>query len=107
MGHLRRGRNHAMSRDHETGRPPIIEPEIIPPDRRDGRSTYRSRTWIADGARGSQRIYVAKLGPFGAISAALFALLLGAFLIGTLAIGAIVAFAMIAGLLRRLARPQR
>ncbi len=105
-----------MSRDHETARPPIIEPEIIPPDRRDGRSTYRSRTWIADGVRGSQRVYVAKLGPFGAIllalmigavSAALFALLLGAFLIGTLAIGAIVAFAMMAGLLRRFARPQR
>jgi hypothetical protein len=105
-----------MSRDHGTTGRPIIEPEIIPPDRRDRQSPSRSRIWIADGVRGSHRVYVARLGPFGAIllalaigvvSAALLALLLGAFLIGTLAIGAIAAFAMIAALLRSLARPQR
>jgi hypothetical protein len=105
-----------MSRDHGTAGRPIIEPEIIPPDRREQQSRSRSRIWIADDLHGSHRVYVARLGPFGAIllalgigaaSAALFALLLGAFLLGTLALAGVVAFAMLAALLRRLGRLPR
>jgi hypothetical protein len=105
-----------MSSDHGTAGRSISEPEIIPPDRRDRQSPSRSRIWIADDVRGSHRVYVTRLGPFGAIllalaigaaSAALFALLLGAFLIGTLALAGIVAFAMLAAWLRGLGRPQR
>jgi hypothetical protein len=60
---------------------PRYEPEIIPPDRGGRRSDWGGMPWRSGGyyqARGTQRLYVTRLGPFG------FALLM-------LAIGAIAA----------------
>jgi hypothetical protein len=41
---------------------PRSEPEIIPP----GKQPY-SGVWVSQAARGSHRIYVTRLGPFGII----------------------------------------
>ncbi len=74
--------------DDDRGRPerPRVEPEIIPPDHT-GRGANWSRSPWRGGAygdaRGTQRIFVARLGPFG------IALLM-------LAVAAIVAIVLIA-----------
>jgi len=66
---------------------PRSEPEIIPPDRA-GRDTHRARVFVD--ARGTERVYVARLHPLGFIlvvlisavlAAVMIALLLGALLI--------------------------
>lgn len=65
---------------------PRVEPEIIPPGER--QSDWRNAPWRGDAyseARGTQRIYVTRIGPFG------MALLM-------LAIAAIVAFVIVAAL---------
>jgi hypothetical protein len=75
-----------MADDRDQPERPRVEPEIIPPDRGGRQSDWRQSPWRSSGftqARGTNRIYVARLGPFG------FALLM-------LAIAAIVAFIMIA-----------
>ncbi|HTV37802.1 MAG TPA: hypothetical protein VMF12_15325 [Xanthobacteraceae bacterium] len=77
-----------MTNDHERPERPRVEPEIIPPDR-GGRGGDWSRPPWRGGpfgdTRGTQRIFVARLGPFGV------ALLV-------LAIAAIVAIILIAAL---------
>ena len=79
---------------------PQAEPEIYPP----GTTIPRERIWTSTGARGTQRIYVARVGPFGltllalatgALSMLALFLLVGAALIflavgGVLAVGAVI-----------------
>jgi hypothetical protein len=75
-----------MADDRDQPERPRVEPEIIPPDRGGRQSDWRRSPWRSSAftqTYGTQRIYVARLGPFG------FALLM-------LAIAAIVAFIMIA-----------
>ncbi len=89
---------------------PRAEPEIILPDRAETRSSGdTSRLWVLSGERGTHRVYVAKVGPFGIILLALtisilfvllLGILLGAFLIWIPLIGLIVAAAIISGLFR-------
>jgi len=83
---------------------PRSEPEIIPP----GKQPY-SGVWVSQAPRGSHRIYVTRLGPFGiillavaigAIFTLILVLLLGVFLLWILplivtlfAIAVVVAFA--------------
>ncbi len=74
--------------DNDQSRPerPRVEPEIIPPDRNARGPDWSRSPWRADAygqTRGTQRIYLARLGPFGV------ALLM-------LAIAAIVAIVLIA-----------
>jgi hypothetical protein len=102
-----RASDHAMI---QRSTPPIeephTEPEIIPPDRADGRSTRGAYVDV----HGTHRIYVARLGPFGIILAALVIailtavilfMLLGAALILLPVVALLVAVTVIAGLLRR------
>jgi hypothetical protein len=75
-----------MADDRDQPERPRVEPEIIPPDRGGRQSDWRRSPWRSSAftqTHGTERIYVARLGPFG------FALLM-------LAIAAIVAFIMIA-----------
>jgi hypothetical protein len=47
---------------------PRTEPEIIPPDRSGRQSDWRNSPWQGDaftGARGGQRIFITRVGPFG------------------------------------------
>lgn len=88
------------------GEKPRSEPEIIPPDRA-GRGTRRSRVFLD--TRGTERIYVARMGPLGVVLAMLMVgimlavlvtLLLGAFLIWLPLVVFFIAGAVIAGFLR-------
>jgi hypothetical protein len=75
-----------MTKDSDRPEQPRVEPEIIPPDRGGRQFDRRQSPWRPSGftqARGTHRIYVTRLGPFG------FGLLM-------LAIAAIVALIMIA-----------
>jgi len=62
-----------MTTDRDQPERPRTEPEIIPPDRA-GRSEWHRSPWRDEApwrddrfaqARGTQRIYVGRLGPFG------------------------------------------
>lgn len=65
---------------------PQAEPEIIPPDRA-GRRTHRTHTFTD--AYGTERVYVARLSPFGSILVVLItAILLAVMLV--LLLGALV-----------------
>jgi len=84
------------------------EPEIIPPGRTDG-SEPESAFWVHEVERGSERIYVTKIGRFGLlpffllgglILIALLIFVVGAFLILIPVAGVVLAAAIIAGLLR-------
>jgi hypothetical protein len=84
------------------------EPEIIPPGRADGR-VPESTFWAREVERGSQRIYVTKIGRFGLlpffllggiVSIALLMFVVGALLILIPLAGVVLAAAIIAGLLR-------
>jgi fatty acid desaturase len=78
-----------MAHDPNQPERPRVEPEIIPPDRDGGSPDWRRNTyapWHGSGfeqIRGSRRVYVGRVGPFG------IALLL-------LAIAALIAVIMIA-----------
>jgi hypothetical protein len=77
-----------MYDDNERPERPRAEPEIIPPDRSGRQSDWRNSPWqgnVFTGARGTQRIYVTRVGPFG------IALLM-------LAIAAVVAIIVVAAL---------
>lgn len=82
-----------MTYENEPPERPRAEPEIIPPDRSSGKSDWRNAPWQNNpwqnnaftGARGTQRIFVSRVGPFGV------ALLI-------LAIAAILAIVVIAAL---------
>jgi hypothetical protein len=85
------------------------EPEIIPPGRRDYGTEPKSAFLVRDVERGSHRIYVTKIRPFGLlpfvllggiILIALLIFVLGAFLILILMADIVLAAAIIAGLLR-------
>ena len=87
------------------GQKPRAEPEIIPP----GAPLRQSGLYGFANQRFAQRIYVAKIGPFGIIllalaigivSIAIFVFLLGAFLFWIPVIGLLVAAGMISGVLR-------
>jgi hypothetical protein len=86
---------------------PRSEPEIIPPGEADARSRWGSaRAWTS---AGSQRVYVARVGPFGfamaalaiaIIAAIIFLLLLGAFVIVIPLAGLLLAAAVVTSMLR-------
>ena len=86
-----------------TNERPKSEPEIIPP----GRGTQRVRVFIDP--RITERVYVAKPGPFGSVllilivgllSALMLVLLLGAFLFALPLVILVVTAAVVAGMLR-------
>ena len=86
---------------------PRVEPEIIPPGEGDVRPR-RGGSPMFEG-RGTQRIYVARLGPFGFAMVSLVAALIpalallvvvGAFVILIPLAGALLAIAVFVGLLR-------
>jgi hypothetical protein len=75
-----------MAYDPNRPERPRTEPEIIPPDRGDDQANWRRTPWRGgafEDIRGTHRVYVGRIGPFG------IALLL-------LAIAAIVGILMIA-----------
>jgi hypothetical protein len=63
----------AMAYDPNRPERPRAEPEIIPPDRNGGQADWRrppSNPWRGRGfeeLRGSQRVYVGRIGPFGIV----------------------------------------
>jgi hypothetical protein len=87
---------------------PRVEPEIIPPGdprARSGQGSGDARTW----REGTQRIYVARVGPFGfamvALAAALIAALVFLFVLGAFVIviplaGLLLAAAIVSSMLR-------
>ena len=84
---------------------PRVEPEIIPP----GQPDPRSRRGASFDGRGTQRVYVTQVGPFGfamvALAVALvlalvFLLVLGAFVIFIPLAGALLAAAVLLSLFR-------
>ena len=88
------------------GERPRAEPEIIPPDR-GSRRTHREKVFV--GAHGAERVYVARVGPVGAILtvlivaillAVMLALLMGALLIWLPLVVLFVAGVIIAGIVR-------
>jgi hypothetical protein len=95
---------------------PRSEPEIIPPER--GRTqAYRSGSeWFSAGERGTNRVFVARIGPWsilgivlviGLVAGAALAILLGTLLIALPIIGLLIAAAMISNALRsHLRRPR-
>lgn len=57
-----------MAYDPNRPERPRAEPEIIPPDRDDGQANWRRTPWRGSGfehIRGTQRVYVGRIGPFG------------------------------------------
>jgi hypothetical protein len=57
-----------FSNENEPPERPRTEPEIIPPDRNGRQSDWRNSPWHGNmftGARGTQRIYITRVGPFG------------------------------------------
>ena len=94
--------------ERSTPEVPRSEPEILPPERRDG-PMRDAPEWERVDAQGTYRIRVVKLGPVGATllaiaigvgSAALFVLVLGTLLILIPVAGLAIAAVIIAGLLR-------
>ena len=91
---------------------PRVEPEIIPPDRA-GRSDWRQSTWppyAYSESRGTHRIYVTRLGPFGltlilagvaVLGVAIFLTIVGAILIWIPVVAVLVAAAAFFRFLRR------
>jgi len=91
---------------------PRAEPEILPPERSGGRGGRNG--WppsYGNGAQGTHRIYVSRIGPFGfallMLVVSLFAgilllILIGAALIWIPVVAVLVIIAAISGLLRRL-----
>lgn len=95
---------------------PRSEPEIIPP-RRGSTQAYRSAPeWFTAGERGTNRVFVARMGTWsiigivlliGLVAGATLAILLGTLLIALPIIGLLIATAMISGALRsHLRRPR-
>jgi len=102
-----------MANDPSEPERPRVEPEIIPPDR--NRSSDRGPTWPPPYGftqmRGSHRIYVSRIGPFGfaimllvvgLLAAIMLLLLIGAALIWIPVVAVLVIIAAISGVLRRL-----
>ena len=96
-----------MANDQNQPERPRYEPEIIPPDSSRHRSDWRP---YASGGGGTQRIFVARLGPFGiALMVLAFAVLvavimlavLGAVLLWVPVVALVVAVAAVMRFLRR------
>lgn len=93
---------------------PRVEPEIIPPDRRGPND--RGRGWAPppygfSQTRGTQRIYVGRIGPFGfalimlvvgLLAVIMLLVLIGAALIWIPVVAVLIVIAAISGLIRRL-----
>jgi len=89
---------------------PRSEPEIIPPPARGRTQAYEAGPdWFAGNARGSSRIFVARVGPWsiigivlliGLFAGVMLAFLLGALLIAIPVVGLLIAGALIANALR-------
>jgi hypothetical protein len=109
-----------MIDDRNQPEQPRVEPEIIPPDRSARSDRVQSRAqpnsrqpWGPHGftqARGTQRIYVSRLGPFGfaalmlgfaALVAAVFLVIIGAVLIWIPVVALLVVVAAIYRFFRR------
>jgi len=96
-----------MADDRASPERPRVEPEIIPPDRSGHYSPWSSDPFTT--TRGTQRLYITRVGPFGiallllafaAVAAIILIAVLGAVLIWI----PIVAVALIAGALFRVLR---
>jgi len=99
-----------MSKNPNEPERPRVEPEIIPPDR----SGSRRPNWpppFGFQTRGTHRVYVSKIGPFGfallllvvgLFSGILLLALIGAALIWIPVVAVFVVIAAISGLFRRL-----
>jgi hypothetical protein len=91
---------------------PRVEPEILPPDRsRNGQSWPPPPYGYGQGAGGSQRIFITRIGPLGfglamlvlgLLAAVLLLLLIGTALIWLPFVAAIVILGAVMGALRRL-----
>jgi predicted exporter len=88
---------------------PRSEPEIIPPARGRTQAHQAGPAWFAANGRGTNRIFMARLGPWsiigivlliGLFTGAVLAILLGALLIAIPVVGLLVAGALIANVLR-------
>ncbi len=97
------------------GEKPRSEPEIIPPDRAEG-TRGRPRAHIFTNTRGTERVYITRIGPLGIIlgiltagvlTAVIIALLLGTLLIWLPLVMLFVAVAVISGLLRTYFKRER
>jgi hypothetical protein len=102
-----------MTDDREQPERPRVEPEIIPPER-GGRGTSRSEPFWGPGVftqqRGTHRVFVGRVGPFGiallllaiaAVVALALIVLVGAVLIWIPVIAVVAVAAAFAGLFRR------
>jgi len=101
-----------MARHPDEPERPRAEPEIIPPDR--GGRGHQAGWPPAYGytqMRGTQRVYVGRIGPFGVVlimlivglfAAVLLLLLIGAALLWIPVVAVLVIVAAVSGLLRRL-----
>jgi uncharacterized integral membrane protein len=91
-------------RPQSAGDQPRSEPEIIPPERAGGRPQWKG------GTEDVQRIYVARVGPFGFVllaltiailTAVVFVILLGAFVIAIPLAVLLLALALVGSVMRR------
>jgi hypothetical protein len=92
---------------------PRVEPEIIPPDRRPQGADWRQPAWRPQApgdARGTQRIFVTRIGPFGGamlmlalalLVAVFFLIIAGAVLIWIPLVALLVVVAAVSRFLRR------
>ena len=100
-----------MAEDHDRPERPRLEPEIIPPERSRGDSEWPPHAWPNASAH-RQRIYVARLGPFGfALLMAMIGIVVALILLAV--VGAILvwipilALLLAAGFVYRLLRRER
>jgi len=100
-----------MAKDPNEPELPRAEPEIIPPDRSGGRGPNWPPPYGSAQTRGTHRVYVSKIGPFGfallllvigLFSGVLLLALIGAALIWIPVVAVLVVIAAISGLFRRL-----
>jgi hypothetical protein len=99
-----------MTDDSTPPERPRVEPEIIPPDRGGRQPDWRRSPWGSGGGiRGTQRIYVGRIGPFGvallilaiaAIAAIILIAVLGAVLIWIPVVAVLVLIAAVFRFLR-------
>lgn len=101
-----------MTDDRNQPERPRAEPEIIPPDRARQGSNWRQPAWRPDPSndtRGTHRIYVTRIGPFGAavvllvlalLVAVFFAVFVGALLIWIPVVALLVVIAAVYRFLR-------
>jgi hypothetical protein len=106
-----RVRDHGDGDREPEAEKPRSEPEILPPQRGEGRHEGRRHVWVAlDEAGNMRRVYVARPGPFafilalilvGLVAAAILLLLLGAMLIAVPLLVAAVIAAVLSGTFRQ------